>query len=401
MMKRIKYKSIILKIVILITLVSFHPFNGFSSELPQLSSNSVISLIVCSSSPSPEGNFGHVAIRVQDKELKIDVVFNYGLYDREQSFFFCRILLGNLDTSLEGEPFYGFVQRYKDEGRGIKEYFLALSLQERQRLWSCLNQKLLSGDRFYKFNFISNNCSTHARDLLFEQLDLNSSLYKGLLSGYSCRDAELKEPLQNVWAHLLFNFLVGTVGDKECSIYQMAFLPNGLLQLLKSVNENERTLVAAEHDIILPAQNKKEPDQTISIIGFLLLFAVTLWISYIQYKSKRTFRFFDRVLFLFSGSLGLFLLIMMLFSENSQININFNILWAFPPNLVLAFLIRRNNGKIIKYWARISFYAIIAFGLLSWYFKQYIPLELYLFAAILLIRMYFYTGININKKLKL
>lgn len=400
-MKRMKYKSIILKIVILIALVSFHPFNGFSSELPQLSSNSVISLIVCSPSPSPEGNFGHAAIRVQDKELKIDVVFNYGLYDREQSFFFFKMLLGKLESSLEGEHSFNFIQRYRKEGRGIKEYYLILTLQERQALWEHLNHILLSENRFYKFNFTSNNCTTQTRDLFFDQLKLRIPFYQGLLSGHSYRDVELESSFHNSWIHLLFNMIIGANGDKTTSFYQNAFYPDGLLQLLKAVNENERTIIVTEHDLLNPIEIKENTHGTTSVIFFISILLLTIYLSYIQYKKGKVFLLFDRILFFSSGILGVFLLLIMLFSEVAQININFNIMWALPTNIFLAFLIQKNNKRIVKYWTRISLCTMIAFPLLSWYFKQYIPIELYLFATILLIRMYFYTGININKKLKL
>ena len=401
MMKRIKYKLIILKIVILITLVSFHPFNGFSSELPQLSSNSVISLIVCSPSPSPEGNFGHAAIRVQDKELKIDVVFNYGSYVLEQPFFFLKILLGKLESSLEGEHFYDFIQRYRSEGRGVKEYYLNITLQEKQTLWKRLNQILLSENRFYKFNFTSNNCTTQTRDLFFDQLNLRIPFYQGLLSGHSYRDVELQNPFHYSWAHLLFNMLIGVNGDKTTSFYQNAFYPDGLLQLLKAVNENERTIIVTEHDLLNPVEIKESTHGTVSVIFFIFILLLTIYLSYIQYKKGKVFLLFDRILFFSSGILGVFLFLVMLFSEVAQININFNIMWALPTNIFLAFLIQKNTKRMVVYWTRISLCAMIAFPLLSWYFKQYIPIELYLFAVILLVRMYFYTGININKKLKL
>lgn len=392
MMKRLKYKSIILKIVILITLVSFHPFNGFSSELPQLSSNSVISLIVCSPSPNNlEGNFGHAAIRVQDKELKIDVVFNYGSYVPNQSFFFFRILLGKLKSSLEGEHFSNFVREYQEEGRGIKEYYLNLTVHERQALWERLNYILLSENRFYKFNFTSNNCTTQARDLLFDQLKLQSLIYQGLLSGQSYRDVELHDSFYNSWIHLLFNIVVGVRGDNISSTYGNAFYPDGLVRLLESVNEHERPIIVAGHNLLVPVKTKEKTRQIIPIVCFVLLLLVTLYLSYIQYKKKTSFLFFDRILFFSTGIIGIVLLIIMLFSEVVQLNINFNIMWALPTNVVLAFFIKKdNNEKLIVYLARFSAYCIIAFPLLSLAYKQNIQMESYLLAMALLVRLYFY-----------
>lgn len=391
-------KNLRVKLIILILLI-FHSYNINASELPQLSSNSVVSLIVCSPTSSYEGTFGHVALRIQDVSLKMDVVFNYGSYDPDQSFFLYKIILGKLGSSLEGERFYDFVQRYKAEGRGIKEYYLNLTGGERQKIWEALNHTLLSENRSYKFNFISNNCTTQARDLLFEQLDLHTSLYNGLLSGYTSREIELQQPIANSWFHLLFQMLLGVEADKPYSIYKVSYSPDGLLQLLKVVNENERTIVSATHELVAPTKEKGYPITMIPVLSCLVLLVIVFFLSYIQYRKERNFLIFDRILFLFSGVLGIFLLSVMLFSEVILLNVNFNIMWLLPTNLILALLIRkRNNKKITVNLARLSVCSIICFPLLSFAFKQQIPVESYILALALLVRLYFYTLMDFKRK---
>ena len=87
---------------------------------PQLSEKAFVSVITCSATPDYEGGFGHSALRIQDATLNIDVIFNFGSYSDKQSFFAYKILQGTVISYLDGEPFKKFADRYKNDGRGIK-----------------------------------------------------------------------------------------------------------------------------------------------------------------------------------------------------------------------------------------------------------------------------------------
>lgn len=389
-------KAFILRTVISSFFLLLFVCKGYSAELPQLSSGSLVSLITCSPTSDYEGAFGHSAIRIQDDSLRIDVIFNYGMYDPEQSFFFYKVLLGTLESSLEGEAFYQFAERYRQEGRGIREYYLNLTLQERQQLWEYLNHALLSNDRFYKFGITVNNCSTHMRDVLFEQLKLNTSVYKEIFPGFTLREFELQSPVQNCWIYLLSNLLLGTRADNECSVYQSAFLPDGLVLLLKAVHEKERPLILGQQELFPVARTKEAPARMITVFFFSILFLVSLFLSYRQCRKGRTCILFDRVLFFASGLIGLFFLSIMLFSEIPEFKINYNIAWALPTNIALAFLIKTKLGlaKTVILLARLSFACIACFLLFSFFFQQHIPVEAYLFAVTLLVRLYFYILIK-------
>lgn len=366
---------------------------AYSAELPQLSQHSIVSVVTCSPTAAYEGAFGHSAIRLQDDSLKIDVIFNFGMYDPDQSHFFYKVLLGKLESSLEGEAFYQFAERYRNEGRGVREYYLDLTLPERQRLWEGLNNILMSDRRTYKFNVTRNNCSTHVRDVLFEQLNLEVAAYGGLFPGYSFRDFELESPIQNPWFHLLFNLVVGAPSDKQCSVYQSAFSPDGLVMLLQAVNDRERRIVVAAHEVF-PAQHiKQAPQNWVTILVFSIFLFFSLSVSYIEWKKKKTFLWFDRVLFFGSGMLGFFFLSLMIFSEIPELRINAHLLWAMPTNIILAFLIKKRpeNTRWVRLLSRFSSICIVCFMLFSLFRWQYVPPEVYLFAPALLVRLAFYS----------
>lgn len=366
---------------------------AISAELPQLSRHSIVSIVTCSPTSAYEGAFGHSAIRLQDDSLKIDVIFNFGMYDPQQSHFFYKVLLGKLESSLEGEAFYRFAERYRKEGRGVREYYLDLTLPERQRLWEGLNKILLSDHRTYRFNVTRSNCSTHVRDVLFEQLNLNVSAYKKMYPGYTFRDFELQSPIQNPWFHLLFNLVVGAPADEPCSIFQSALSPDGLVMLLQAVNDTDRPLVVAAHEVFPVETAKKVPDHWMTLIVFSGLLIFSLSITYTQWKKKKSFVWFDRVLFFASGMLGIFLLSLMIFSEIPELKINAHLLWSMPTNLILAFMIKKrpDGSRWTLLLARFSGICILLFLLLSLFECQYVPPEVYLLALALLARLAYYS----------
>ncbi|MDR2232876.1 MAG: DUF4105 domain-containing protein, partial [Tannerella sp.] len=67
----------------------------------QLSEQAQISLMTCS--PTDEAVYtlyGHTALRVYDPDNKIDIVFNYGLFDTSRPFFMYHFVKGELDYML-------------------------------------------------------------------------------------------------------------------------------------------------------------------------------------------------------------------------------------------------------------------------------------------------------------
>lgn len=369
----------------------------YASALPQLTPNSFVSVVTCTPSTGYEGGFGHSSIRVQDDSLRIDVAFNFGSYNAEQSFFIYKVFLGTLLSALEGEHFKKFAQYYKDEKRGVKEYYLNLTLQQKQKLWEYLNGILITGDRFYKFKVPSNNCTTLIRDVLFEQFNWDKTYFQAKASGMTYRDVEHKDPLQDCWQHLLFNLTIGPRSDLPISLYQAAFSPDELIILLKEIKQGGEPLIFAEQELFPAEAFKEKPNKTLTILCFCILLLAAIVISYIQKYKGRTFVWFDRCILLLSGIIGCFLFSLVLFSEITLLDANYSIMWALPTNIVLIFLLK-NKSKFTTWLIRLSCCSIILFPIVAFIGHQCIPVEAYLFAATLLIRLSFY--LRAEKKTK-
>lgn len=357
-----------------------------TKSLPQLSEKALVSVVTCSPTPGYEGGFGHSALRIQDALLKIDVIFNFGSYSENQSFFAYRILQGTLVSYLDGESFKEFADRYKKEGRGINEYYLNISKEQKQNLWEELNRILISGDRFYKFKVPTNNCSTQLRDVLFKQCKWNKENFAAGI-GQTYRDIEQSDPLQNSWLHLLFNVMIGPQADDIINLYQAAFNPNGLIELLKEVRQNNKPVLMVSHKIHSPTVFKQAPKTEVTRGFFSLLLLTALVLSYLQLKKGKTYLWFDKSLLFLSGIFGCFLLSLIISSEIELVNSNYNILWALPTNLILAFALKKHNtAKWVKALLKLTCLSVILFPITAAVAGQIIPIEVYLFASTIFVR---------------
>jgi hypothetical protein len=122
------------------------------------------------------------------------------------------------------------------------------------------------------------------------------------------------------------------------------------------------------------------------VFGFIALLIIT--ISVRNFLHKRRMERLDFWLFTLSGLAGLIIGWFTLYSEHPAMSPNYNLLWAFPPNLIFAFVWRvRKWRKLTRFYLVLS----VALILLSFLSGQQFNPVVYLIIASLLVRI----GINL------
>ena len=143
----------------------------------------------------------------------------------------------------------------------------------------------------------------------------------------------------------------------------------------------------ASHKIHTPTVFKQAPNTAITRGFFFLLLLTALILSYLQLKKGKTYIWLDKSLLFLSGIFGCFLLSLIVSSEIELVNSNYNILWALPTNVILAFALKKNNtAKWIQILLKFTCLSIILFPLVTAIGGQTIPTEIYLFVGTILIR---------------
>lgn len=354
--------SHIVSILFLWTLLSF-PLHSKSQD----SSHLRISLLTCSPGDELYAIFGHSAFRVVDSISLTDYVYNYGTFNFDDEGFYIKFARGKLLYYISLEYFSDFVYAYRATGRTITEQVLDLDAAEKIALRSYLNENLKEENRYYKYDFFFDNCTTRLRDLLLsfkkptpdfpavmpEQTRFRQAIHQYLDKG------------KQYWSKLGIDILLGAPTDAVMTAAEQQFLPDNLMASLDNVANSQ--LVAQKINLY-----NIDADQTGSVFFTPVVFFITLLVLYLLMGfSTSAFMVnlvqrLDGMLFFLTGLLGIILLFMWFGTDHSMTKNNYNLLWAWPTHIFMAFFVNSKNPICKKYYL---FTAIaLSVVLISWAF---------------------------------
>jgi hypothetical protein len=342
----------------------------FYSGAQTLSENSKIGFITCGPGDDLYSVFGHSAIRIQDSNLGIDYVFNYGTFDFNAPGFYTNFLLGYLEYFLSVSNFNNFLQSYRIENRKVEEQILHLSLKDKQSIFEFLKNNYTPENRFYRYDFLKDNCATKELDLLKIVLDsrliIPDSVYE--ISNESYRDLIVNSLQSKPWTRVGINIVLGSYMDKKISAYQASFLPEYLFATLdKCYIAKDSTitpLVDRKQVHFQPHLNiEKKESNTINPILVFSLFTFVLWIFYQFFSffhwTQRAIHFY----FYLQAFLGICLFLLGNFTEHYVMANNFNWLWLNPLYLLLAIDIKIYQRNTLVYFFLFCNASLIVFNM--------------------------------------
>lgn len=137
---------------------------------PSLTNRAEVSVLTVGTGAELYTLFGHTALRIYDPLLRIDRVYNYGLFDFRTPNFYGKFVKGDLLYYGDYEDYRDFVMGYAAEDRPVYEQHIALDDNQKQQLWQLANQSLEPENRAYIYKFVHQNCTTKVVDLLNQVL---------------------------------------------------------------------------------------------------------------------------------------------------------------------------------------------------------------------------------------
>lgn len=332
------------------------------SQTPQLSEKSQISFLTCAKGDDLITSFGHSAFRVQDSTLGIDVVYNYGTFDFNRPNFILNFVKGRLIYSLSRSRFDRFLFTYEMERRWVKEQILNLNLEEKNKLFAFLEHNYLPQNRDYLYDPLLNNCSSIAGDILKQQFG-DEIVFDGsyLDKQYTFRELVRQNLKTNSWSSFGIDVAFGSVVDRKATVKEHTFLPYYAMRQLNHTTKNGKPLVQRERTILDYEEFDVNSFFPLSpLFWFTLLFLFTATITYLDYKHGSRSRWLDFSLFFITGFIGVVLALIWFGADHTSTPNNFNLLWAFPFNFVIAFIYIFQN-KLPDWFTK---YLWIAIGLL-------------------------------------
>ena len=333
---------------------------GFSQS-KGLSPLSKLSLLTVGTGQDLASKFGHSAIRLQDPSLGIDEVYGYGTYNFEDPNFYLNFVRGKLDYTITRYPYKYFKQSYILEKRWIKEQELDVDLNQRKAIIAFLENNLLPKNRFYKYDFLFENCATKIPEVFEKNLGNGLDFdFTYLKERYTFRQLIHQNLDVNSWSNFGIDLALGAVIDRKATPYEHLFLPEYVYQQLKHTTLDGKPLVKEEVMLLdIPTQKDNALFVSTPLFWLGLLLALVIYMTYKDYAQQKRSTWLDSFLFLTTGIAGLLILFLWFCTDHMATKLNFNFLWALAPNLIVAFyLFKKQPPK----WFGV--YIISAIGLL-------------------------------------
>lgn len=390
------------KLYLLFILLLALNFSSSAQKLP-LSVYSEVSIFTCGPGDALFETFGHNAIRVKDPMLRLDVVFNYGTFDFRDPNFYTNFAEGRLEYWVSVSRYERFEASYRAQERWMKEQVLDLTQEEKQAFFDFLSNNALPENRNYFYDPFFDNCSTKLRDIT--ESVLNSEVK--FASDYALEERTLREVMNrelpwNTWGSFGINTALGSKLDRVMTSEEYMYLPDYLYLAFKDskrmVNGNLVSFVKQENIVIDAEERSFDTGWLNPMIIFGLLFLLVLVFTYKDLKKRKRSRVMDFFIFFLTGLVGVFLIYLWFFTDHRTTPNNFNVLWAYAPNVIVAFLmIKKKIPNWLYVYSKLCF-ALMIVMIFLWILKvQVFTWAILPVIGILLIR-YGYLGFLLTSK---
>lgn len=328
-----------------------------------------ISLLTCAPGKELYSTFGHTALRVKDEQRGTDYVFNYGTFEFGPDFY-TEFIRGKLLYFLSVQDFSDFVYEYQLQSRSIQEQVLQLNCNEKQKLYTALQVNAEEQNRYYRYDFLFDNCTTRAGDIVTRNtnspvvfkniLPKDHPTFRDLIHGYLDRGHQY-------WSKLGIDILLGAKLDRKVSNHEAMFLPDYLLKGFDSASLSGHSLVMSPQTILQMPSPLKDKSFFTPAVVFVLLLVIVVGISFIPLNGARVaISVFDFLFFFILGLAGLLLLFMWFGTDHKVCQNNYNLLWALPTNVVMAFFVH-SKKQWVKTYFNIVFWLSLVLAL-AWFF---------------------------------
>lgn len=310
-----------------------------------------ISLMTCSPGQEVYALYGHTALRCTNYTAGWDVVFNYGVFNFKAPHFVWRFALGECDYEVAAVPFEGFAFEYATRGSAVVQQVLNLTDAEKNTLVTSLLVNCRPENKKYRYNFLSDNCTTRVRDQI-ERAVTGEIEYPETSARKTYRSIMHQYTREHPWAELGNDLCLGADVDTLIPLRQEMFAPLYFSDyadkaVIRDRQGHVRPLVAERTTIVhqkpLPPESGFPLSPATCAWGLLAVVAcLTGW----EVKVNRILWGQDVVWLLLQGLAGCIISFLFFFSQHPSVGSNWQI-WVLNP-LPLFFLPSVIRGAMKK-----------------------------------------------------
>ncbi len=305
--------------------------------------------------------FGHTAIRVRDPVHRLDLVYNYGTFDFEESGFYWKFIRGELRYFLSRAPFTLVSDHYRNvERRPIIEQALRLTPEERQQLFRMLEENYRPENRYYAYDFFLDNCATRVRDV-FERVLGDHLAYPEAVEPPAPTFRRLLDPYlaDRPLLHAGIDLVLGQPADARASLRDAFFLP---LVLMEGIGASRIYTGSAWQPLVVRTDTlfwfegaglpEPVPNWPALLLWGILIISIGLTLRKgIEGRGRPYAPRGDSLLLGFVGLIGTVILLLWVGTHHRVAAPNWNLLWTWPTHLLLAIRIFK-IGEFSSGWRR-------------------------------------------------
>ncbi|MBR4440145.1 MAG: DUF4105 domain-containing protein [Bacteroidales bacterium] len=383
-----------MKKLLLLLIISLLGAGGFAQNDSTVANDLRISILTCDDGEQMYASFGHCAFRVVSPARDIDNVYNYGMFNYNQELFYVKFVRGFLNYHVSSCRFQRFCIEYVRDGRQIHEQVLNLDPAQSQALYDYLEWNCLEENRYYRYNFLEDNCATRIRDII-ERTCGSGIRFADIQYDESFRDMIHSHLGDMPWFRFGVDLLMGLPVDRKADSRTAMFLPEHVFNTLSQSaivrNGVGNPLVSQTRDLLkidAPTDKRDMFTYISPSLVFWLLFAFWAAVTYYQVKRQRYSPWADRILLAVVGLFGILFVFMWTCTEHTVTAYNMNILWAIPSHIVAAFKVRSRTAFWQKYFL-VCALVTLAVLLLSPVLPQQFDVGFYPIMCILVLRLLF------------
>lgn len=325
--------------------------------------------------------FGHNAIWINDRAHGTDITYNWGMFDFNQPNFVWRFVTGDTRYWMEPIDMKPMVAYYKERNRSILAQELNLTPAQRLELQQFVQRNALPENKFYRYDYYRDNCSTRLRDAIDHAVggQLQTATVTRMTTG-TYRSHTQRLMTGDIPLYTGVTLALGHPADKPISVWEEMFLPVRMANDLRTVRIADSTgaqipLVRSEMAIFTAgrAPEPAEPPFYFPLfIGLGIVYAAMLIVLVRTAEGgSRVAMFVATALAtlwsLIAGIAGLALVFAWAFTKHYFMGRNANLLHMDPLSIALVVLIPlsiygpRGVSRAIKFAGFIALLSLFGF----------------------------------------
>lgn len=236
--------------------------------------------------------FGHNAIWIHDQSNRTDIAYHWGLFDFADKNFLPNFIKGRMRYSMGAFDFDETINQYRLANRTVWVQKLNMTPEQKRKLADFVAWNVRPENRFYRYDYYRDNCSTRVRDAIDGALGGVIKAQTEKPSSHSTYRFHTSRLTQDDWPVFTGTMMgLGEPTDRDISVFEEMFLPVRMKTDLRKVKVNTslgvQPLILDEKVLFQATRPAEEATVHRGILNYFLISLLVLAFGYFLWALGR------------------------------------------------------------------------------------------------------------------